>query len=191
MNQANAEIVELVPVQAGEVSWDRARKLWDDAKNKARLSGDALVELGRTLAALRKEYAAAGAGGGGDRKSAQYKITSNRGVGGDSPKLNQKGWEKKVLEETGIPAWTARRIIEDSQYAMMLREVAADEQLIRYPDSKRQIVEVEPTEAMRAVARKLLPDVELGLVKPARAWAGVMGEGTRQAGGPARAAVDN
>ena len=174
------------------VSWERARELWGEAQERARRSGDALVELGRVLARLRTEYY--NQGRGGDYKSDAYKNHSNRGVGMIEKGLqmplpvSKKGWEAEVFAETGIPAWTARRIIDDAKYTLMSRGLA-DGEPVTYPDSKGNNVTLEPTEKLQAQAKKALADINLGLVKPSRAWAGICGEGQRE--GKERAEVDH
>lgn len=153
-----------------------------------RVCGDTLVELGRVLSALRNEFFAQGGSG---------RFGSNTPVGTEEKGIvhprNNKGWEATVWEKAGIPPWTARRLIDEAKYTMLARCTAAGE-AVTYTNTRKEKVVISPNPEMIEEAQKLLPDIEMGLVKPSTAWRGIIGESTRrtrQGGVKDRAPVDH
>lgn len=174
-----------------EASWDRARCLAQDITKGAK----AIVELGQVLAALKEQWFEQGIGGGGNTRLA----LQDRGV----PKcekgrlvvsnMEMRGWQRRVEEELDISYKTADRYIEKAQYTCMMRDLIAGE-AIQYVDSKKNVKVVEPTPELQELAASKVREVILGTVNAKRAWAGLIGEGTRrgrQDGDAKRAPVDH
>jgi hypothetical protein len=164
----------------GEPSWDRAREL----VGNVRRSVEDIIRLGIELHALREQWFASGQGGGGDRKSQSYKITSGQGcpeVIGKGQQIEFRdvlGWQRKIEAELGFSHKTASRIIERAQYTAMLAEVA-DGRPVKYVNTRNEEVICEPTNEVSRLSREALEDVVTGSKSPQRAWVGVTGEGKR------------
>lgn len=195
------DAVALVPRYElpAEPSWDRARELIAEIRQTVR----AIVLLGLEIRALRTQFFAQGAGGGGDRKSLARRgeITSS-GAGRSDEKgwqygssgagrTDEKGWQETIERELGISKQTALRLMEKAQYTAMLDDVTRGEQ-VQYKDTRNQNRTIQPTDEMKQMAFTFLESVVAGTVNAKRAWAGLMGEGQRRAkgGGLHRSEVD-
>lgn len=158
-------------------SWDRARDLHTRAKNGA----VAMIQMGIEIEALRVQFLNQGART--DINKQQF-VTANV----------EKGWQQKVQDELGIHYSTAYRIVERARYVCMINELAIGEETVIYTDSRGQDREIAPTPEIRQIALRMMDDVEQGTVNAKRAWAGIVGEGSRvdgQGGSANRAATDH
>lgn len=201
LTKSAVEIPEYLPPE--NPSWDRARELVQVVRGGVA----AIVQLGQELHALKEQWFDQG----GDAKISDKtaRLPDGRVVsqtGSTHPASNRqtlgfshdatlfgtrKGWQAKVREELGISHDTADRLIERARYVCMLRDVA-EGKAVEYEDSLDEERKVEPTEDMRQLAFDLLQDVVAGTVNAARAWAGVIGEGSRRGAGTVkRAGVDH
>jgi len=169
-DQPAVHILTPMPVATGEISWNRARTLLGSFRKGI----EDLVQFAEVLQQLRREFF----------KTAGRPINSPKALGelnstGKSPQNtpSEKGWETEVTTQLGIHPNTARNIIERAKYAQMLR-MAADGQTIRYTDSKKQLVTIQPTDRMQEIAAGLIEQVAAGTINAKRAWAGTVGEGS-------------
>jgi len=186
-----ANAVALIPKCAlpAEPSWERARDLIGEVRQTVR----AIVLLGLEIQALREQWFDQGGEtrfGDGSTRDSHGRVIS---TGSPHPAANrsEKGWQAKVREELGISDDTARRLIEKAHYVTMLEEVTRGE-AVEYQDTRNRVIEITPTDEMKQMAFGFLEDVIAGTVNAKRAWAGLIGEGSRRAkgGGAGRAAVD-
>ena len=173
-----------------EASWDRARCLAQDITKGA----EAIVELGQVLAALKEQWF--------ENPTNNLRI-GNSPVGHPCPtgekgqfvvsNREMRGWQRRVEEELGISYKTADRYIEKAQYTCMMKDLIAGE-AIQYVDSKKNVKVVQPTPELQELAASKVREVIVGTVNAKRAWAGLIGEGTRrgnQDGETKRAPVDH
>lgn len=180
-------VPEVLPPEAA--GWSRCRELCQHIRNAA----ETVVDLGVCLKALKREWYASGVGGGGDRMSKAYKDHLKTGVsrGGPSPNLQALtqngtlltrhqvvGWQKKVEAELGMSWKTAERIIERSDSIILMRQVKQGE-AVKYLDAKNVLRELKPSPDLQKLAESALIEVEAGTISAPRAWAGLVGEGTR------------
>lgn len=176
---AHDQIAELVPKYhlPAEPTWERARDLLREVQQTVK----AIVLLGLEITALREQWFAQGSRN--DRNP--FPTSSARG------RSSEMGWHAKLNEELGITPQAALRLMEKAQYVCMLEDVTRGE-TVEYQDSRNREMVIEPTPEMKQMAFGFLSDVVAGTVNAKRAWAGLMGEGGRQAksGGTQRAAVD-
>jgi len=173
-----------------EPSWDRARVLLEEVKQTVR----AIVLLGVEIQGLRAQFFNQGGStriGTHTERTNGGRALSVTGTGGPAG-TGEKGWERVVEDELGISARAARRLMEKAQYVCMLEEVTRGEHL-RYKNTKGEVKELTPSSEMQQMAFGFLSDVVAGTVNAKRAWAGLMGEGTRRGsgGGPNRSAVNH
>lgn len=171
-------------------SWDRARTYCA----QIRQSTEAIVRLGLELSGLKKQWFAQGKNGGGDRKSDAYKSLCDRPVtkwsGNVITNGQIEGWRARVEKELGIKWRTADRLIERAETIMLIWKLKTGRP-VEYISSKRERKTVVPTPEMVAKADEILEEIEAGTVAAPRAWAGLIGEGTRAAAGKSRAEVDH
>jgi FtsZ-binding cell division protein ZapB len=180
-----SEVAVLVPKYElpAAPSWERARELAEEVKKSIR----AIVLLGMEIEALRNQWF--GDGHGGDRKSQEWaRNQAPHPCGARS----EKGWQAKVRDELGISDDTARRLMDKARYVCMLEDVTRGEE-VEYTDSRNKTSKLVPTAEMRQMAFRFLDDVVAGTVNPKRAWAGLVGEGSRRdnTGSANRAPVDH
>jgi hypothetical protein len=148
-------------------SWQRARDLYATAGKGA----EAIIMMGMEISALKKQYISQGS-----RNSSEI------------------GWQAMVEKELGICFKTAYRIMERAQYSCMILSAATSDEPIIYTDSRKIDITVEPTPEIRKLAADKLEDLAAGTISPKRAWAGIVGEGSRrdkQGGSASRAGVDH
>jgi hypothetical protein len=158
-----------------EPSWDRARAYVNDVRRSIM----AVIHLGVEIRALQEQYFAQG-------------NTSNHG---GKPSANvSKGWQQKVQDELGIHHDTAYRIIERAESLVCMRRIEIGE-AVSYHDNRSNSQRVlQPTTELQQQASKAIEAVVAGSVSAPRAWAGLIGEGSRissQGGSAARASVDH
>lgn len=166
-------------------SWDRAKALTATICQGA----TSVVALGLELQALRKQWFAQGGEGRFGKGSENTKSPMFHGST-QGASNREKGWQEKVMEELGISHDTANRLIERAEVVCRLNEVSRGETVI-YRDSRNEKATVRPNAKMQDLAGRILTEVLAGTINPKRAWAGVVGEGTRAHGeGPNRAPVD-
>jgi len=179
--------VPLAPFEVpDQPSWERARALCREVRRGA----EAIVQLGRELLALRRQWFSVGGrppGKNSPQGAASFSSDSKTSTYEARRKI--AGWQQKVREELGISDDTARRIMERAQAIISLRRLQNGE-LIEYqaPDGKAVI---EPTPEARENAAKILEEVEAGTVSASRALAGLVGETLRRQRSPHRAPVDH
>jgi hypothetical protein len=158
-------------------SWDRARDLHAKAKHGA----VAMIQMGIEIEALRVQFLNQGA-----RTDVNKHLFVTANV--------TKGWQQKVRDELGISDDTAYRIVERAKYVCMINDLASGEEAVIYTDSRGQDRQIAPTPEIRQLALRMMDDVEQGTVNAKRAWAGIVGEGSRvdgQGGSASRAATDH
>jgi hypothetical protein len=165
-------------------SWDRARSLCADLRKTV----ENVIALGLEITALRREFFREGQGKGGGRYASKLPRLSRE----NDLQFCQRGWQATVQEELGISHVTALEVMKRARYCCMIRDLAIGES-VKYLDSKKEIRDVEPTPEMSEMAKVALDDVAAGHASPARAWAGITGEGTRVKKGttPKREEVDH
>jgi hypothetical protein len=162
----------------GEPSWDRAREL----VGSVRRSVEDIIRLGIELQALKEQWF----NQGGDGKfTVRDRGVPNREKGQQIEFRDVLGWQRKIEAELGFSHKTASRIIERAQYVSMLRDLAQGEE-VEYHDMSRRVQKVLPSGDMQQLAASALEDVVTGAKSPMRAWAGVVGEGSRRDDGGTR-----
>jgi hypothetical protein len=176
-----AAVVVAVPVELpSDPSWERARALKESIE---RVTAEGIIALGLELSALRRQWFAAGQGGGRPWE----KITSGQGCPEVMKRVHHSvvvGWRKRVEEELDISYKTAERLIQKADQVIRLKALSEGEG-VEYIDSRkalRRIEEPVPPE-MRELAAAALDEVVLGTVNASRAFAGVVGEAERRVGG--------
>ena len=178
-----ATAVELVPTwkQPAEPSWDRARELAKGIRHVV----DDVISLGLELTALRQQFIAQGKGGGRYANSNFVKGVNEvisdmpRGSRETDEQFAERGWQAKVKEELNVSHVTALELMKRARYCCMLRDVSVGKD-VRYLDSKKEIREVTAAPELRQLATQALGEIATGQASPARAWAGVSGEGQRR-----------
>ena len=156
-------------------SWDRARALID----QVRRSISAVIQLGAEIQALQDQFYREGQGARTDLK----------------PSANvTKGWQAKVEEELGIHYTTAYRIMERAQSLICMRRVEIGESVDYFDTRHKEQRHLDPTPELQQAASKAIEAVVAGTVAAPRAWAGLIGEGSRvanQGGSTSRAEVNH
>jgi len=148
-------------------SWERARTLWSRIKHSA----EDIIALGMELEALRKQYLAQGA---------RNDFVKGLNEVGSQP--TERGWQDEVKAQLGMSYVTALEHMKKARYTSMMRDLAAGE-TVQYLDSKNNVRELVPGPETCQLAEKALYDVVGGVRKASRAWAGLVGEGTRRQDG--------
>jgi len=171
-------------------SWARARKYAEQIRGGA----EAIVGLGLELAGLRKHWFAQGGSGrfGSPHPAAnREKNTSPQGAAKCSHGA-VKGWQERVREELGISDDTARRWIERAETIVLVSRLQAG-QAVSYWDNRGEQKTIEPSAEISERAGETLEQIVTGAVAAPRAWAGLVGEGSRRAaqGGSAGKAPTN
>jgi hypothetical protein len=164
---------ELYP--PAEPSWDRARAYVSDVRRSIM----AVIHLGVEIRALQVQYYAQG-----ERTDMHSKPSANV----------SKGWQQKVQDELGVSHMTAYRIIERAESLVCMRRIEIGEAVSYYDNRSNSQRTLEPTPKLQQQASKAIESVVAGSVAAPRAWAGLIGEGSRissQGGSASRAAVDH
>ncbi len=164
---------ELYP--PAEPSWDRARAYVSDVRRSIM----AVIHLGVEIRALQEQYFAQG-----DRTDMHRKPSANV----------SKGWQQKVQDELGVSHMTAYRIIERAESLVCMRRIEIGEAVSYHDNRSNSQRTLEPTPELQQQASKAIEAVVAGSIAAPRAWAGLIGEGSRissQGGSAARAAVDH
>jgi hypothetical protein len=160
-----------------EPSWDHARALINDVRR----SITAVIELGAEIRALRDEFL---------QQGARTDLLGRQTV---SANIN-KGWQEKVEDELGISHVTALKIMERAFSLVCMRQIETGEP-VEYMDSRSKEQRIlNPTPELQQQATKAIEAVVAGTVAAPRAWAGLIGEGSRvanQGGSSSRANVDH
>ena len=156
-------------------SWDRARKLI----HQVRRSISAVIDLGLEIHALHEDHF-------NNNKGTRTDIKPSANVG--------TGWQQKVYEELGISHVTALKIMQRAESLICMRRIEIGEP-VEYTDSRNKEQRIlEPTPELQEQASKAIEAVVAGTVAAPRAWAGLIGEGSRvanQGGSTSRAEVNH
>jgi len=145
-------------------SWDRARALVNDVRR----SITAVIQLGAEINALKQQYEAQGQ---------RTDINGNTSISANVV----KGWNAQVEKELGISFMTAHRIIERAYSLVSMRQI--EEGIpVTYEDKRtKKVRTLESTPELQEQAAKAIEAVVSGTVAAPRAWAGLVGEGSRVA----------
>jgi len=145
-------------------SWDRARALVADVRR----SISSIINLGMEIQALKDEYFARGSRT--DKLNKAY-YTANV----------TKGWQQAIHDELGIHHDTAYRIMERAYSVVCMRQI--EEGIpVTYEDKRtKKVRTLESTPELQEQAAKAIEAVVSGTVAAPRAWAGLVGEGSRVA----------
>lgn len=149
-------------------AWNRARELLEMGRACA-------CELAAEIERLRAEFLRQGQGRRTDRPGTFFTNVKE---------VTHLGFTAQLREQLGLHPEQAKRILEAADYQLRIEQVADAEPgtEIEIPGAAGQTRRLALTaehiaQAKQAVAGMALP----GAPRPSRAWAGIMGEGTRVA----------
>jgi len=193
-----AKEVTVVPDHAVSVvpKWELPEApSWEKAREYYRAGAEAIIRLGCEIFALRAEFFAQGVGGGFEKGTLRRTPAARCLKDADSNNLqkvknNEAGWQVMVRQELGISDDTARRLMQRAQYVGMLSDLSQG-QSVEFYDSKKNAQTIPSTPENAELAKRTLDDVLSGNVSATRAWAGIIGEGSRRKAGSARADVNH
>lgn len=147
-------------------AWNRARELLEMGRACA-------CELAAEIERLRAEFLRQGQGRRTDRPGTFFTNVKE---------VTHLGFTAQLREQLGLHPEQAKRILEAADYQLRIEQVAEAEPgtEIEIPGAAGQTRRLALTaehiaQAKQAVAGMALP----GAPRPSRAWAGIMGEGTR------------
>lgn len=150
-------------------AWDRARELLE----QGRACASALaIEIERLRAAYLHR------GQGGDRRGSSFTSVKLETLPGE----NRQGFTAQLRDQLGLHPQQAVRIMEAADYQRRIEQVAAAEpgEEIEIPGDSGQPRRLALTAEHIAQAKQAVSSMALpGAPRPSRAWAGIMGEGTR------------
>lgn len=149
-------------------AWDRARELLEMGRACA---SELAIEIERLRAAYLHR------GQGGDRRGSSFTSVKLETLSGE----NRQGFTAQLRDQLGLHPQQAVRIMEAADYQRRIERVACaeiGEEIAWEAEGQRRTLTItaeHKEQAKQAVAGMALP----GAPRPSRAWAGIMGEGTR------------
>lgn len=144
---------------------------WDTARELLQMGRDCAGRLAAEIERLRGIFLRQGQGRRTDIEPSSQIVT----------KVQPSGFQAQLAAQLGLHPMQASRILEAADYQRRIESCAAaeiGEEIAWEEDGERRTLTVtaeHKAQAEQAIAGLALP----GATRPSRAWAGIMGEGTR------------